>query len=144
MSWAAFKIVEVMTLPWFGHRRVGFLAAALSFTPTTDVTLLTVHNFRKAFQQNIASSNAEITDGLQYEAGAALSCLASIVTPDLAQALLNDIYAMMNSTRPYIRKKAVLVLLQIFLKWPKALKLSFDRLKEKLKGRWVGWWRKGM
>lgn len=38
----------------------------------------------------------------------------------------------MISARPYIRKKSTLVLLKIFHQWPKALRLSFDRLKEKL------------
>ncbi len=37
-----------------------------------------------------------------------------------------------SSSRPYIRKKAVLVLLKIFRAWPQALRLSFDRLKDKL------------
>ena len=37
------------------------------------------------------------------------------------------------SSRPYIRKKAVLVLYKIYLKYPQGLRLSFDRLKDKLK-----------
>ena len=35
-------------------------------------------------------------DGLQYETGAAISCLACICTPDLGMDLLSDIYGMMN------------------------------------------------
>lgn len=54
------------------------------------------------------------------------------MTPELAQDLLSELYGLMNSTRPYIRKKAVLVLLQMCRQWPKALRLSFDRLKERL------------
>ena len=42
------------------------------------------------------------------------------------------IFHFIDSSRPYIRKKAVLVLLKIFRAWPQALRLSFDRLKEKL------------
>jgi AP-3 complex subunit delta-1 len=73
-----------------------------------------------------------MTAGLKYEVGAALNCFAHIVTPDLAQGLLSEIYGMMNSSQPYIRKKATLVLLRVFQQWPQALRLSFDRLKEKL------------
>ena len=131
MSWASFNVVDVMSSPWFGHKRMGYLAAALSFTKDTDVILLTTHLFRKGFTQS-TSSGSTSSEGLQYDAGAAISCLANIVTPDLAMDLLSDIYGLMNSTRPYIRKKAVLVLLRIFKQWPKALRLSFDRLKEKL------------
>ena len=39
---------------------------------------------------------------------------------------------MQASSRPYIRKKAVLVLYKIYLKYPQGLRLSFERLKEKL------------
>jgi len=131
MSWASFRVIEVMSASWFGHKRVGYLAAALSFTPQTDVILLATHLFRKAFTQNVSTDSAT-TEGLKYETGAALSCLANICTPDLAQDLLSDLYGMMNSTQPYLRKKATLVLLKVFQQWPKALRLSFDRLKEKL------------
>jgi AP-3 complex subunit delta-1 len=61
-----------------------------------------------------------------------LNCLANICNSELAQELLSDLYGMLNSTRPYIRKKTVLVLYKVFQQWPKALRLSFPRLKEKL------------
>ena len=38
----------------------------------------------------------------------------------------------LNSSRPYVRKKAVLMLYKIFLKYPDALRPTFPRLKEKL------------
>jgi AP-3 complex subunit delta-1 len=47
MSWAAFWMVEVMALPWFGHKRVAFMAASQCFTPETEVSLLTTHLFKK-------------------------------------------------------------------------------------------------
>ena len=136
ITWGAFHIIELMSAAWFGHKRIGYLAASLSFTKDTDVILLTTHLFRKGFNQSAQgggpTSATMAVEGFQYETGAAISCLANIVTPDLAQDLLSDVYGLMNSSRPYIRKKAVLVLLKIFRAWPKALRLSFDRLKEKL------------
>lgn len=135
ISWSAFHIIELMSAAWFGHKRIGYLGASLSFTKDTDVILLTTHLFRKGFNssQGGGPTNASMAvEGFQYETGAAISCLANIVTPDLAEGLLADVYGLMNSSRPYIRKKAVLVLLKIFKAWPKALRLSFDRLKEKL------------
>ena len=47
MSWAAFWVVEVMSQPWFGHKRLAYLAASQSFTVDTEVALLTVHSFKK-------------------------------------------------------------------------------------------------
>ena len=67
-----------------------------------------------------------------YETGEALNCLANICTPDLARDLASDILMMLNSSRPYLKKKAVLVLYKVFLKFPDALRPSFPRLKERL------------
>ena len=38
----------------------------------------------------------------------------------------------MTSMKPYIRKKAVLLMYKIFLRYPDALRPAFPRLKEKL------------
>jgi AP-3 complex subunit delta-1 len=68
----------------------------------------------------------------QYEAGLALNCLANICTPDIARDLAADVVSLLNSSRIYVRKKAVLALYRIFLKYPDALRPAFPRLKEKL------------
>ncbi|ETO18973.1 hypothetical protein RFI_18261 [Reticulomyxa filosa] len=88
---------------------------------------------KKAFGQSTAGNDLRLLEGLPYEAGCALNCLSNICTPYLAETLLEDVYGMMNSSKPYIRKKAVLVLYPIFKRFPRALRLSFDRLKDKLK-----------
>lgn len=38
----------------------------------------------------------------------------------------------LTSTKPYLRKKAVLMMYKVFLKYPEALRPAFPRLKEKL------------
>ena len=65
ISWASFNIVEVMSAPWFGHKRIGYLAASLCFTKDTDVILLTTHLFRKGFTQPTST-------GLSSRRGAAV------------------------------------------------------------------------
>src|SRR5689334_5349096 len=67
-----------------------------------------------------------------YEAGLALGCLSNICTTDLARELAADLVSMLTSSRPYIKKKACLVLYKIFLRFPDALRPAFPRLKEKL------------
>lgn len=42
-----------------------------------------------------------------------------------------DIFQM-TSSKPYLRKKAVLILYKVFLQFPEALRPAFPRLKEKL------------
>ncbi|KAI9497642.1 adaptin N terminal region-domain-containing protein [Zychaea mexicana] len=121
MSWASFHIVEVMSSPKLLHKRAGYLAATQSFQQDTDVLMLTTNLIKK----DLASSSP-------LEIGIAVNGLSHIVTADLARDLCQDLVAMLNHSRPYIRKKVVLVLYKVFLKFPEALRLSFPRLKEKL------------
>lgn len=65
-------------------------------------------------------------------AGVALSSVACFITEDLARDLTQDIINLMSSTRPYLRKKAVLMSYKVFLKYPDALRIAFPKLKEKL------------
>lgn len=46
----------------------------------------------------------------------------------------------MSSTRPYLRKRAVLISYKIFLAYPDALRPAFPRLKEKLEDPDPGQW----
>ncbi|KNC51771.1 garnet [Thecamonas trahens ATCC 50062] len=121
MAWAAFNVIEVMSAPKFAYKRVGYLAASQSFNPETEVLMLATNLFKKDF----AAAN-------QYESGMAINCLANVCTEDLARDLASDIVAMLNNSKPYLRKKAVLVLYKIFLQFPEALRPAFPRLKSKL------------
>lgn len=47
MSWASFPIVEVMSSPRVHLKSVGYLAAAQSFTPDTDVLMLITNSLKK-------------------------------------------------------------------------------------------------
>ncbi len=47
ISWAGFNVIEVMSSGRFTEKRVGYLAAAQSFRPDTDVLMLTTNMIRK-------------------------------------------------------------------------------------------------
>ncbi|KAF2077188.1 hypothetical protein CYY_001509 [Polysphondylium violaceum] len=121
ISWASFKIVEVMSTTKFTSKRIGYLAASQSFHEGTDVIMLATNQIRKDF----LSAN-------QNEAYLALNCLSNICTPDLARDLANDILTLMNTQKTHILKRAVTVLYKIFLKYPEALRPAFPKLREKL------------
>ncbi|KAF8571885.1 hypothetical protein P879_02108 [Paragonimus westermani] len=121
ISWAMFNTVEVMSCQKFTFKRVGYLAASQSFHPGSDVLLLTPNLIRK----DLCSAN-------MYDAGIALSGLSCFMTSDLAMDLHNDILILTTSTKPYLRKKAVLLLYKVFLNHPEALRVCFPKLKEKL------------
>lgn len=86
----------------FTEKRIGYLAAAQSFHPETEVLMLTTNMIRK----DLNSSNT-------YDAGLALSSLACFISPDLARDLNGDVLTMLTSTKPYLRKKAVLILYKV-------------------------------
>lgn len=120
-SWASFSMIEVMSQPRFAYKRIGYLAASQTFTKDTDVILLCTQLFSKEFR-----------DSNPYEMGLAINCLSNICNEDLAKSLLKDVTVMLTSSRPYIRKKAVLVLYKMFLQFPQGLRLAFDQLKRRL------------
>ena len=121
ISWAGFNLVEVMASTKFTEKRVGYLAASQCFHKDTEVLMLTTNMIRK----DLNSQNT-------HDAGVALSSLACFMSPDLARDLTGDILTLLTSTKPYIRKKAVLILYKVFLRYPEALRQAFPRLKERL------------
>lgn len=121
ISWSSFNIIEVMSQPSYSDRRTGYLGASQTFNDDTKEVVLCTSLLKRA----LANPN-------QYESGLAINCLANICTPDLARDLAGDIVNALNSSRPYLRKKAVLVLYKIFLKWQGALRPAWPRLKERL------------
>ncbi|CAF4069496.1 unnamed protein product [Rotaria sp. Silwood2] len=121
ISWSSFNIIEVMSSNKFTFKRIGYLAASQSFHEGTDVLMLTTNMIRK-----------DLNSSSMYEAGIAMSGLSCFINADLARDLANDIMSLMTSTKPYIRKRAVLLLYKVFLNNPDALKPAFPRLREKL------------
>ncbi|KAJ2691110.1 AP-3 complex subunit delta, partial [Coemansia spiralis] len=121
MNWASFNVVEVMASPRFGEKRTGYLAAAQSFHAETAVLMLTTNLMRK----DLASANAA-------EVGVALDGLAQIATAELARDLFDDVLAALGHARPYIRKKAVVCLYRLALKYPDGLHALAAQLKERL------------
>ncbi|RKO87176.1 Clathrin/coatomer adaptor, adaptin-like protein, partial [Blyttiomyces helicus] len=121
MTWASFHVIEVMSSPKMAYKLIGYNAAAASFRQDTDVLMLCTNQIKK----DLASNN-------YLEAAVAMNGLAQIVTPELGRDLCGDLIAMLNHSKPYIRKRVILVLYKVFLKYPEALRIAFPKLREKL------------
>eukprot|EP01028_Stygiella_incarcerata_P013353 TRINITY_DN82199_c0_g1_i1.p1 TRINITY_DN82199_c0_g1~~TRINITY_DN82199_c0_g1_i1.p1 ORF type:complete len:1170 (+),score=357.51 TRINITY_DN82199_c0_g1_i1:125-3634(+) len=121
MSWASFHVLEVMSSTRFVYKRVGYLAAAVSFRENSDVLLLSTNLFKK-----------DLNSSSPFDVIVALTCLSNVISTDLARDLVSDIMGLLNNSRAIVRKKAALILYKVFLKFPDALRPSFPRLREKL------------
>ena len=118
IGWAAPDVIEVMSFPKFAHKRIGYLAASVTFTQYTDILIMSTNLFRK-----------DVTSANQYESAIALNALANVVTPDLARDLAPDIVSLLSHSKPYVKKKAIMVLYRIFVEFPDALRPAFAKLK---------------
>ncbi len=127
MSYASFATIEVMSSPRFAFKRIGYLAASQAFTQDTDVVLLTTNTLKKELRGAVGPGMNGV-----YEAGLAINCLSNIVTADLARDLLSDVTSLTVHPQPYLRKKAILCLLKIFMKYPQGLRLTFSKLQDSL------------
>lgn len=128
MSWAAFHSVELSSSTVFHSKRIAYLAASLSFNPsTTDVILLLTHQLRK----DLSSTNP-------HEVSLALQTLYSISTPDLARDLTPELFTLLNSSKNFIKKKAIATVLRIFELYPDAVRVCFKRLVENLENSDMG------
>lgn len=121
MSWCNFHILEVMSSLKFQQKRIGYLAATQSFKSEQDLLILATNQFKK----DLNSHN-------HIEVGLALSGIATIVTPNLAKDIVDDIVMKLTHSKPYIRKKAVLALFKVFLQYPESWKGALPRVVEKL------------
>ncbi|VDC05752.1 unnamed protein product [Peniophora sp. CBMAI 1063] len=120
MSWASFHIVEVMSSPKYHLKAVGYLAATQSFGPETDVLMLTTNLLKK----DLTSTPGDVA--------VSLNGLSHFVTADLGRDLSTDLIAMLNHSRPQIRKRAVAAVYKMLVKYPQASPYALPRLREKL------------
>lgn len=124
MSWANFHILEVMSSSKLQQKRVGYLAASQSFYKDSDILMLATNLMKKDLKYG---GNNDVV-----KVGIALSGLSTIVTPSLAADICDDLFGMLSSSKPYIRKKAVTALFKVFLQYPEALRDNFDKFAARL------------
>lgn len=121
MSFANFQVLEVMSSFKIQKKRIGYLSCYQSFQHDEDILILITNLLKK----DLGSSSS-------LDVSLALGAVANIVNENLAKSIFDDIIKLLNHSKPYIRKKAVSALFNVYLKYPEGLKLSFDRLVDKL------------
>ena len=66
-----------------------------------------------------------------HEPGVALSSLSCFMSADLARDLTGDILSLLTSTKPYVRKKAVLILYKVIFNWT-YIRHTLKKFKEQI------------
>ncbi|KZO94105.1 Adaptor protein complex AP-3 delta subunit [Calocera viscosa TUFC12733] len=120
MSWASFYVVEVMSSPRYHLKNIGHLAACQSFTPQTDVLMLTTNLLKKEMSAP------------PVELSLSLNTLSHIMTPDLARDLAHELVTLLTHSRAHIRKRAVVAVFNVCSQYPEVLPAAFSRLRAML------------
>ena len=124
MSWAAFDVLTVMSAKELRLKRIGYLAAAQSFTQHSSVASV-IMMATSLFQKDLKSMNPLVIC-------LALDTLSNIATPSLAQATVNTVLSLLDNSYPIVRKKAVATLYKLLVAHPTSLVDSYPKLKSKL------------
>ncbi|KAG6472268.1 AP-3 complex subunit delta-like [Zingiber officinale] len=124
LSWAAFHALELLPSPSLPHARIGYLAASLSFHPSsTELLPLATHQLRKHFAPSPANPPAL--------AASALHLLALASSPDLGRHLASDLLPLLSSqsaASSSLRAKAVATALRTLAVCPDVAPVLFKPL----------------
>lgn len=121
MTWAAFNVLEVMSSAKHVQKRVGYLAAAQSFGPETEVLMLAENLLKK----DLASSSIPTLS-------LPLTTLPHVVTSSLALSILTDLLPRLSHSQPHVRKKTISTLYRLALIYPETLRVAWPKIKERL------------
>ncbi|KAI5924750.1 AP-3 complex subunit delta [Camillea tinctor] len=124
MSWASFKVLEVMASPKYHQKRVGYLAAIQSFRPDTEVLMLATNLLKK-----------DLTAASTTTIALPIVTLPHVITPSLALSVLPDLLPRLTHTNPAIRKKTIVTLYRLALVYPETLRAAWPKIKERLMDR---------
>jgi len=100
----------------FPEKRVGYLGLTQLLDENTEVLMLVTNSIKN-----------DMSHESQYVNGLALCALGNIGSNEMCRALAREVERMMNSTNPYIRKKAALCAMRIIRK--------VDEIEDKFNGR---------
>lgn len=121
MSWASFHVLEVMSSPKYIQKRVGYLGAAQSFRPDTEVLMLATNLLKK-----------DVSSALPLTISLPLVTLPHVITASLALSILSDLLPRLSHSNPSIRKKTVVALYRLALVHPDTLRPAWPKIKDLL------------
>jgi hypothetical protein len=120
-SWANFTVLEVMAMDDYSAKRIAYTAASQLWNSSTDVVLMAIARVQK-----------DLTTVQTLLTSCVLTSIPPYLTAALASAISPNVIALMTSTRPYVRQKAIMTFYHICLQHPESLKNGFVTLRGRL------------
>eukprot|EP00906_Rhabdomonas_costata_P033124 RCo046635 len=117
------ECVTLITSDKYAEKRVGYLGLMVLLDERQEVLTLIENHLKK-----------DLHDSNQYIQSLALTTIANISSDDMSHGVSADVLALLNSSNPYIKKKAALCALRVVrkLKAPDVIDMYLDALSESL------------
>ncbi|EGG13227.1 uncharacterized protein MELLADRAFT_41396, partial [Melampsora larici-populina 98AG31] len=120
----SFNVIECMSSNLFEYKQIGYMAAAQSFGPHTEVSMLTTNlvkkdlvshsssNQSKSFFNQLSSSSSSSTQisSTPPILSITLAALPHLLTPQNYIDLAPDLIILLNHSKPSIRTRAIILI----------------------------------
>ncbi|KAK8824038.1 hypothetical protein WA556_003363 [Blastocystis sp. ATCC 50177/Nand II] len=107
--------VKLIASPNFSDKRMGYLSLVILLSEDNDIFLLVTNTLK-----------SDLNSKEHYVAGLALTAAANVCSEAMARDIFTDVLQRMNSTDPFLRKKACLCMVRVLSKVPE---LTEDMIK---------------
>ena len=102
------EAVNLINDPKFSEKQVGYLATSLLLNENNEMVRLLINSMSKDLKDMNETVNC-----------LALQAVANLANKEVAEALITDVYRLLNpKNNPFVRKKAALCLLRLYRKSP--------------------------
>ncbi|KAK2045292.1 Adaptor protein complex AP-1 gamma subunit [Colletotrichum somersetense] len=118
------ECLKLLASPRFADKRLGHLATSLLLDENQEVLTLVTNSL----QNDLAHSN-------QYVVGLALCTLGNIASVEMSRDLFQQVESCINTSNPYIRRKAALCAMRICRKVPDLQEHFVDKVSNLLADR---------
>jgi AP-1 complex subunit gamma-1 len=108
----------------FSEKRIGYLGLMLLLTEKEEVLMLVTNSLKN-----------DLNNSNQFVAGLSLCAIGNVASSEIGRDLIPDVNKHLGSDNSYLRKKAGLSAIRIFLKVPDLIEDFTDRVSSMIKDR---------
>ena len=118
------ECLKLIASPNFPEKRIGYLALMLLLDERTEVLMLVTNSIKNDLEHDS-----------QFVVGLALTAVGNLATADMARTLAQDVARHLESSNPYVRKKAALATIRLLKRVPELAEDYVDKIVALLKDR---------